>query len=494
MKERTMLENLLNYLENKKILILGFGKEGESSYLFLRNHFPDKQLFIADSNMNLLESKKYLLEDINVEVSLGNDYFKDVEYYDLILKTPGISLKDYDISTFEDKITSQLELLLEFVQCFTIGITGTKGKSTTSTVIYSVLKAQGKEAMLLGNIGEPIFNDIDKITENTIVVIELSSHALEYVKKSPNIAILLDIYEEHLDHYKSMNHYIAAKFNCAKFQNNNDVFIYNAKNDYMRNYKFDYKQSDFAVLGKIENEVELKNLESKNCVFIENNNIYCNDKIICSSDIKMNLKGEHNLNNMLFAIAVSEILGLNLDSTLKVIKEFKGLEHRLEFVANIDGVKYYNDSIATIPEATINDVNALGEVNTIIVGGKDRGVDLTELCDFLMNSDIENIICLPKTGEYIYSKIESKIKECSLYINENQDLKNVQQEYNANKVINKKIYLVETMQEAVEKAKEVTKKEKICLLSPAAASYGYFKNFEERGKIFKECVLKVKDA
>jgi UDP-N-acetylmuramoylalanine--D-glutamate ligase len=484
-----MLEKLLDYLENKKILILGFGKEGESSYLFLRNHFPDKQLFIADSNVNLLESKKYLLEDINVEVSLGNDYFKDVDYYDLILKTPGISLKDYDISSFENKITSQLELLLEFVSCFTIGITGTKGKSTTSTVIYSVLKAHGKETMLLGNIGEPIFNDIDKITENTIVVIELSSHALEYVKKSPNIAILLDIYEEHLDHYKSMNHYIAAKFNCAKFQRENDIFIYNAQNEYMKNYKFDYKENDYAILGNIENEAELENLNSKNYVFIKDNNIYCNDKKICSSDIKMNLKGDHNLNNILFVIAISEILKLNLDITLKAIKEFEGLEHRLEFVANIDGVKFYNDSIATIPEATINAVKALKEVNTIIVGGKDRGVDLSELCEFLVNSDIENIICLPKTGEYIYSKIESEMKKLDLAIKANHDLKKSNKESDENKLSNKKIYLVETMIEAVKKAKEVTKKEKICLLSPAAASYGYFKNFEERGKIFKECVL-----
>jgi UDP-N-acetylmuramoylalanine--D-glutamate ligase len=467
-----MLEKLLEYLENKKILILGFGKEGESSYLFLRNHFPDKQLFIADSNMNLLENKKYLLEDINVEVNLGDDYFRDIDYYDLVLKTPGISLKNYDISNFQNKITSQLELLLEFVPCFTIGITGTKGKSTTSSVIYSVLKAQGKESMLLGNIGEPIFNDIDKITENTIVVIELSSHALEYVKKSPNIAILLDIYEEHLDHYKSMNHYIEAKFNCAKFQKDNDVFIYNAKNDYMKNYKFNYKENDYAILGNIEDDSELEKLNSKNCVFIKDSNIYCNDKRICSSNIEMNLKGEHNLNNILFVIAVSEILKLNLDTTLKAIKEFKGLEHRLEFVAVVDGVKYYNDSIATIPEATMNAVNTLKEVNTIIVGGKDRGVELDELCEFLVNSDIENIICLPKTGEYIYSKIENEIK--------------------IGKV--KKVFLVDTMPEAVEKAKEVTKKEKICLLSPAAASYGYFKNFEERGKIFKECVLNRKNA
>ena len=198
-----MIEKLLNYLEDKKILLLGFGKEGESTYKFLRKHFPEKKLGIADSNMNLLEEKSFLFEDVNVEVMLGKDYFRDIEYYDIVIKTPGISLKDIDISKFRNKITSQLELLLEYIPCFTIGITGTKGKSTTSTLMYQILKEQNKNVMLLGNIGEPIFNDIDDMTEDTILVLELSSHALEFVKKSPNIAILLDIYEEHLDHYSS---------------------------------------------------------------------------------------------------------------------------------------------------------------------------------------------------------------------------------------------------------------------------------------------------
>lgn len=452
-----MLKKLLNYLKSKKILILGFGKEGEATYMFLRKSFPEQRLYIADKNMNLLQDKAYLLEDEYVEVSLGEDYFRDIDYYDLVIKTPGISLKDYNIEKFKNKITSELELLFEFVPCLTIGITGTKGKSTTSTLMYTVLKNQGKDVLLLGNIGEPIFNRIDEINENTIVVLELSSHALEFVKKSPNIAILLDIYEEHLDHYKSMQHYIAAKFNVAKYQNKKDIFIYNASNEYIKNFNFNYKPNDIAVYEYNSNDIKYKNN-----IRIENNNIYYKDEVIAASNLEMNLKGEHNLNNVLFILAASKILNLDINNVVETIKEFKGLEHRMEFVGKINNVKYYNDSIATIPEATIFAINALKEVNTLIVGGKDRGIDLKELIEFLKNSSIENIICLPKTGEFIFEQMNST---------------------------DKKMYMVQTMPEAVNKAKEITKENTICLLSPAASSYGYFKNFEERGNIFKENVL-----
>lgn len=462
-----MLEKLLNYLENKKILILGFGKEGESSYLFLRKHFPEKKLEIVDKNMNLLTDKPYLLEDINVEVVLGEDYFRDIDYFDIVLKTPGISLKDFDISKFENKITSQLELLLEFVPCYTIGVTGTKGKSTTSSLIYQMIKDQGKDVMLLGNIGEPIFNDIDDMKKDTILVLELSSHALEFVKKSPNIAILLDIYEEHLDHYSSMEKYIEVKFNVAKFQSKNDIFIYNASNRYMQEFNFNYKKSDYAIIEEDSELSKTLNLKSDNYVLINEDRIYFNKTKLFDSKLNMQLKGKHNENNVLFVLTVAKILNLNMEKAKNTIENFKNLEHRMEFVAEINDVKYYNDSIATIPEATINAVDALKNVNTLLVGGKDRGVELDSLYEYLKKSNIENIICLPKTGEYVYNSLKDTNKKC---------------------------YLVKDMPEAVKLAKEVTKPNTICLLSPAASSYGYFKNFEERGKIYKECVLSTQNS
>ena len=451
-----MIERLLDYLENKRILILGFGREGESSYKLLRKYFPEKNLFIADKNMNLLNEKIELMEDPYLEVSLGENYLNGIEEYDLIIKAPGISLKDVDLSNIENKITSQLELFLEYTNVYKIGVTGTKGKSTTSSLMYKVLLDQGKDTFLLGNIGEPIFNYIEEIQEESIVVLELSSHALEFVKKSPNIAIILDIYEEHLDHYKSFEIYIEAKFNVAKFQGENDYLIYNWDNQNMKNFGFNYKENDYAI------SLETKP-NKKNNVYIENDFIYINDKKLMNINEEMNLKGMHNINNMMFILSACDILNLDFNKAINSMKEFKPLEHRMEFVASINDVSYYNDSIATIPESTINAVNALGKVNTILVGGNDRGIDLTSLIEFLRNHEtIENIICLPKTGEYIKEGLDG---------------------------INKNIVFFEELKDAVEYAKEVTKPNTICLLSPAASSYGYFKNFEERGKLFKEYVL-----
>ena len=449
-----MLKNLLDFLKDKKILILGFGKEGESTYKFLRRHFSEKNLFIADKNLNLLEQKKELIEDPNLEVSVGENYLKGIDEYDLIIKTPGISLKDIDILNFKNKISSQLELFLEFVNVFTIGVTGTKGKSTTSSLLYKVLIDQNKESFLLGNIGEPIFNYIDVVKEGDIVVLELSSHSLEYVKKSPNIAIILDIYEEHLDYYKSFDKYIEAKFNIAKYQKPDDYLIYNYDNENIKNFKFNYKENDYGV------SINCKP-DTKNKVYLENDYIYCNDKKIMNINEKIELKGIHQINNIMFVIAVCDILKLDINKTISSIKYFKPLEHRLEFVGKFEGINYYNDSIATVPEATINNINSINKVNTLIVGGKDRGVNLEELIEFLISSDIENIICLPKTGEYIYKRL---------------------------KLSSKNIYYTDSLEEAVVIAKKVTKKNTSCLFSPAASSYGYFKNFEERGNLFKKYV------
>ena len=450
-----MLEKLLKFLENKQILILGFGMEGESTYRFLRKYFPEKSLFIADKNTEILNKHIELMEDPYLEVSLGENYLNGIEKYELIIKAPGISLKDQDTSKYENKITSQLELFLEYVDVFSIGITGTKGKSTTSSLMYKVLIDQGKDAYLLGNIGEPIFNDIEQFTTNSIAVIELSSHALEYVKRGTNIGFILDIYEEHLDHYKSLEKYIEAKFNLAKYQTSKDFLIYNYDNKFMKDYNFKYKENDYAISL---NEIP----QTKNRVFLQNDFIYYNSTKLMNINENLKLKGMHNINNIMFILAACEILKLDFNMAIKSIKGFEPLEHRMEFVATVNEVDYYNDSIATIPESTMNAINSIKNINTLIVGGKDRGVNLSELITFLSNSEIENIICLPKTGEFIKEGLNTT---------------------------NKNIIFVEKLDEAVKIAKKVTKPGTVCLLSPAASSYGYFKNFEERGRLFKQYVL-----
>ena len=474
---------LLDFLKDKSIIILGYGREGESTYKFIRKNFPDKKIEIVDENVKITELKPYLNDDKNIEFNLSSDYFRDIDKYDIVVKTPGISFKDYDISEFRDKIYSQLELLLEFIPCKTIGITGTKGKSTTSSLLYKVLKDQGLDTLLLGNIGEPYFNDLDKMSEDTILVLELSSHALEFVRKSPNISILLNIFQEHLDHHNKIDEYITAKFNIAKYQEKGDYFIYNATNEYMTEFinqkiideENIIKENDIAILGNISKEdkdkckkikEDIVNGKFKNYIHMIDHTIYLNNDILCDKKINTKLKGNHNINNMLFIFAVAKILNLDFKKVLKSFKEFEPLEHRLEFVDTINDITYYNDSISTIPEATIAAIKALKHVNTVIVGGTDRGISLDILYSFLKkNKKVENIICLPKTGEYIYEALKNS---------------------------NKKLIMVKNVEEAVVEASKITKKGEICLLSPSSASYGFYKNFEERGKVFKESVKKLK--
>ena len=234
---------ILEFFKDKNIVLLGFGKQGKSIFQYIRKHFKDKKITIADKNIEIDRNEF----DSNVYFNLGDNYLNNLNEFDLIIKAPGVVLKDIDISSFKDKIITDYELLLKFFKGNKIGITGTKGKSTTSTVLYNILKAQEKEVFLVGNIGNPIFDEVDNFTSNSYIIIEVSSHTLEFTKFSPHISILLNIFPEHLDHVNSIEEYIKAKFNIAKFQNDNDFFIYNAENNLIKSHLYDYKLNDIAV-------------------------------------------------------------------------------------------------------------------------------------------------------------------------------------------------------------------------------------------------------
>lgn len=282
------------------------------------------------------------------------------------------------------------------------------------------------------------------------LVLELSSHQLEFVQKSPNISILLNIFEEHLDHYDSYQKYIDAKCNIFKFQNNSDFFLYNMDNEILQKNVHDVKASVIKV--------SIKNNEEASICY-RDGFVYYNDKKIYDNKTPRNLIGDYNLNNIMFVLGISEILGLSIQKSIESICSFETLPHRLEYVGKYDDVFYYDNCIGTTPEATIEVINALGNVDSLIIGGMDRGIDYADFIEFLNNSKIRNIICMPKTGHDIAAKLN-----------------------NVNAIY------VETLEEAVEMAKKVTKKEMSCLISPAAASYGFFKNFEEKGDKFQALV------
>ena len=445
-----MINNLINFFKEKKIIILGFGREGISTYKLIRKYLKDQKIYIADKKENIIEEHEFLKEDKNIEFICGEKYLENLEKYDMIMKTPGISFKGIDTSKFNSKIKSELELLLEFFKATTVGITGTKGKSTTSSLIYKILKDQNIDCMLLGNIGVPVFDYIDKIKENMVLVLEMSSHQLEYMQKSPNISVLLNVFEEHLDHYESFEKYAKAKCNIYKYQKNTDYLLYNVDNKTLNQMVKNNLAKTYKVSLENRNECD---------IYLKGDQVYFKDEVIYNKNDSRNLLGDYNLNNIMFVLGVVKILNLDLNKAKKTIADFKTLEHRLEYVGKYDDIDFYDNSIGTIPEATIEAVKALKNVNSLIIGGMDRNLDYSEFINFLEKSNIENIICMPKTGHDIAKKLK-----------------------------NKKTYIVDTMEEAVNKAKEVTPKRTICLLSPAAASYGYFKNFEEKGNIYKQLV------
>lgn len=438
-----MYKQIINYLETKNIAIVGFGKEGKSTYNFIRKYLPNKSLAIIDNNGLLLEQNEYLSSDKNLKLILGANSMNNLEIYDLIIKSPGVKFKDLDISKFDDKITSQLELILQFFRENVIGITGTKGKSTTTSLITKILKDQGKDAYLLGNIGIPIFDYVSEFTNDSILVIEMAALQLEYVKHSPHIGIILNLFEEHIDFFGTKENYFLSKMNMFKFQSMHDYGLYISSNNDLNSY---VKNGNYKTnLVDIDKEITLE----------DGYMIFDGEKIYNTNDERL-LLGSHNLSNIRFALYVSELLELDLKETIKTINSFLPLEHRMEFVGVFNGIKFYNDAIATIPDATINAIETL-KPDTLIFGGMDRGIDYTILINYFNNCNVSNFICMPETGY----KIGNQIK-------------------------NKRVFYTENLKDAVSIAKEITKG--ICVMSPAAPSYNAFKNFEEKGKLYKQYI------
>lgn len=444
-----IIDTIKNY---KNIAIVGYGREGKSTYNFIRKYLKDIKLTIIDIR-NVYEENNELKSDSNLNIVYGENYLDNLDVYDLIFKTPGISFKNIKDISIRNKIVSQIGLLLEVNSQNMIGITGTKGKSTTSTLIYNILKDQGIKTFLVGNIGIPVFELIEKYDDDTIIVTEMSSDQLEFVHKSPHIGIILNLYQDHLDHAGTLENYHNSKMNIIRYQDGDDYAICDIDNEYLQK-----KLSEVIVKSNLLGVSFMKDTK----IYLKDTDIYLNNKfLINSKDIERNILGNHNLKNIMFVLLLCDILKLDLSKTFKTIKKFKGLEHRMEYVGTFKEIKFYNDTISTIPEATINNCEALKEVDTLIIGGLDRNIDYTKLVDYIKKSNIRNIICMPSTGY----KLSDLIKN----------------DYN-------NVYKAETLDNAVEIAYQVTFKNKICLLSPAAPSYEYFKNFEEKGKKYKELI------
>lgn len=392
---------IVDELNGKKILIWGYGREGKSTEQFLKRECPDTVTDIFEGKREEIDEGKY----------------------DFIIKSPGIVMKED-----HPKYISQTELFLKEFRKQVIGITGTKGKSTTSAMLYKVLsECSGRNVILLGNIGKPCLDYFEEVTPDTIVVFEMSCHQLMHTRISPHVAVFLNLYEEHLDYYGTMEAYFEAKNHITKFQ----------------------KRDDFVYLGE---NVPYISTQAKRTV-IPRKDIY---------RYQMHILGEHNLYNAEFVHEIAvDIYECDENAVRESLKSFEGLPHRLQFIGERDGVKYYDDSISTIPEAAISASDSIPDVQTLLIGGMDRGINYDILIRFIQKRRDLKFICAYDSGKRIFDAVG----ECD------------------------NCFYREDLKAAVGYAKQITDRGRACVLSPAAASYGYFKNFEERGDTFKAYVF-----
>lgn len=424
-----MRECISSLVKDKKILILGFGREGRSSYNLIESVGGFKSLDVADANQVSLP------EGSSSTLIHGESYMDYMNEYDVVFKSPGIVLPK-DPSEYNCQITCQADLFLRVYGSQIIGITGTKGKSTTSSLTYHILKNAGKDVLFAGNIGLPVFEITDDIQEDTIIVIELSCHQLEYAANNPHIAVLLNLYEDHLDHYGTVEKYHSAKKNIYRFQKANDT-LYVGKE-----WAPTSNECHSNIIGIDAPELPFSSWEELG--------------------IKT-LRGNHNLINATFVYKICQQYSVSDSDFIEGIKSFKPLAHRLEYIGSKNAVDFYDDSISTTVESAISAIKAISNGSVILIGGMDRGIDYCGLIEYLKDRPIANVICMYESGKRVYNELT--------------------------KYLSDGLYYRDDLMSAVALSKELAPANTAVILSPAAASYGYFKNFEERGDKFKEYSL-----
>jgi UDP-N-acetylmuramoyl-L-alanine---L-glutamate ligase len=414
-----MISQLEELITNKTILILGFGREGKSTYQFLRKYFPNLPLAIADKNS--IDGTSLT----DVQVFSGERYLDALDKFDLIIKSPGIPLSQTLIQKYQKQLTSQTDIFLKLCPAKIVGITGSKGKSTTSSLLHHVLQSSGYQSVLVGNIGIPPLDLLDQLSGEEIVVFEMSSHQTQVLTTSPAIAVVLNIFRDHLDYYSSFDEYVQAKLNIGKHQEEGDLLIIN---------------SNDPVLNSWVKEASTKATVKP----ILNSFAYDNKNLIPA--------------NVLAVVTITKELGLENQQIQSAIKSFSNLPLRREYEGEFRGIKIYNDSAASIPEATIAGIDILTP-DVLIVGGYDKGLDYSALVEKINSSQIKNVILIPDTGNLISPLLEGR-----------------------------KAQLVSTLEEAVEILFDLSPAPKTCLFSPAAASFNMFKSFVDRGERFRALI------
>jgi len=451
-------------LKNKKVAVIGAGVEGLSTLEFLTKKGVEVYLLDQKNQSNIEGRCLDKIKKLGVKGTFGDNYLDGLNQFDVIVRSPGVHPTLPQLAQARSKgveITSQTKLFFEMCPVPIIGVTGTKGKGTTSTLIYEILKAAGKKVFLGGNIGKPPLDFIDQVTNDSLVVLELSSFQLIDLEKSPHIAVVLMIANEHQDWHGSVNEYLKAKENVVRHQRKDDFVIINA--DFASSKKLGELSAANKYYFSTYKPVERGSYVDKDFIVSVTNGW---TTIAQLSDIK--IPGEHNLQNICAAVAVSGVLEISPSVVQKAVTSFKGLSHRLEFVAEKGGARFYNDSASTIPETATAAIKSFKNPKILILGGSSKKSDFTQLVRTIAEEDVKAVILIGEEAGRIKESIHKSGRFSGQIIEDLKDMKDV-----------------------VEKAHDSAKKGDVVLLSPGCASFDMFTNYKDRGDQFKRAVFKI---
>ena len=459
------LEEFNNYIQFRKVAVIGLGV---SNIPLLDYLYEKKANVTVFDDRNIEKISKDIVDKItnyNFKFSFGKNSLEKLRGFDIIFRSPSCLPTKPELEQEASRgaiVTSEVELLMKMCPSKIIGITGSDGKTTTTSLIYAILKEAGFNVFLGGNIGTPLFTRLSEMTPEDYVVLELSSFQLMGMEVSPDIAVITNITPNHLNIHKDYEEYIEAKKNIFKYQNEKGIVVLNFDNEITRNCAKEVK-------GKV---VFFSSKEKLDNGFIVDENIIkkCEDKvrthIIDTKDVI--LRGNHNYQNIATALAATDTL---VDETVavKAIKTFKPVEHRIEFVRELDNVKWYNDSASSSPSRTLSGLNAFDEDIVLIAGGYDKNLDYTPLAKTLVKK-VKTLILIGQTAGKIFEAVKKELEK------ENKKLD---------------IYMCDSLEKTIEIAKKSAKSGQVVLFSPASASFDMFKDFADRGNKFKDLVNKL---
>ena len=459
------LEEFNEYIRFRKVAVIGLGVSNLPLLEYLHDKKAQVTVFDERTENEIPADTINKINTYEFETSFGKNCLEKLNGFNVIFRSPSCLPTRPELKQEANRgaiVTTEVEMLMEMCPCKIIGVTGSDGKTTTTSLINAILQHAGYKTFLGGNIGTPLFTKLPEMEPNDIVVLELSSFQLMNMHVSPDIAVITNITPNHLNIHKDYQEYIDAKKEIFKNQNENGILILNYDNDITRECSKEAKGKVifFSSKQKLDNG------------FIVDEDIVkeCNDKVrkhILNTD-EVILRGNHNFQNIATALAATKTL-VDTDVAVEAIKKFKPVEHRIEFVREIDGVKWYNDSASSSPTRTISGLNAFKENIILIAGGYDKNLEYEPLAKPVVDK-VSTLILIGQTAEKIYDVVKNESEK-------------------ENKKIN--INMCDTLEQTIEIAKKSAKKGDIVLFSPASASFDMFKNFADRGHKFKDLVNKI---